>query len=61
MVDWDYREEGRVHIALRFGSSRGRLDFHLLDGGGVAVEIGSAPSDADGVRGLTERLGRLQV
>jgi transposase len=38
--------------------SRKRLDFHLLDGEGATVEIGAAAPDADGLRGLTERLGR---
>jgi transposase len=38
--------------------SRKRLDFHLLDGDGVTVDVGAAPPDADGLRGLTERLDR---
>jgi Transposase len=38
--------------------SRKRLDFHLLDGEGATVEVGAAPPDADGLRGLTERLDR---
>jgi transposase len=38
--------------------SRKRLDFHLLDGEGATVEVGAAPPDADGLRGLTERVGR---
>ena len=38
--------------------SRKRLDFHLLDADGATVEFGSAPPDADGLRGLTERLRR---
>jgi transposase len=38
--------------------SRKRLDFHLLDGEGATVETGAAAPDADGLRGLTERLGR---
>jgi hypothetical protein len=38
--------------------SRKRLDFHLLDEGGVTVDVGSAPPDADGLHGLTERLDR---
>jgi hypothetical protein len=29
--------------------SRKRLDFHLLDGEGATVELGSAPPDADGL------------
>ncbi len=38
--------------------SRKRLDFHLLDGQGVTVEVGAAPPDADGLRGLAKRLDR---
>jgi hypothetical protein len=38
--------------------SRKRLDFHLLDGDGETVEVGAAPPDADGLRGLSERLAR---
>jgi hypothetical protein len=38
--------------------SRKRLDFHLLDGEGATVEVGAAAPDADGLRGLTERLDR---
>jgi transposase len=38
--------------------SRKRLDFHLLDGQGVTVEVGAAPPDADGLDGLTQRLDR---
>src|SRR5215216_2568541 len=38
--------------------SRKRLDFRLLDADGVTVEAGSSPPDADGLRGLAERLGR---
>jgi len=38
--------------------SRRRLDFHLLDDGGETVEVGAAPPDADGLRGLADRLGR---
>ena len=38
--------------------SRKRLDFHLLDGEGATVEVGAAPPDADGLRGLSERLDR---
>src|SRR5215212_5750332 len=33
-----------------------RLDFHLLDGEGATVEVGAAPQDADGLRGLSERI-----
>jgi hypothetical protein len=38
--------------------SRKRLDFHLLDAEGATVEVGAAPPDADGLRGLTQRLDR---
>jgi hypothetical protein len=38
--------------------SRKRLDFHLLDGEGATLEVGAAPPDADGLRGLTRRLDR---
>ncbi len=38
--------------------SRKRLDFHLLDSDGATVEVGAAPPDADGLRGLSERLAR---
>jgi transposase len=38
--------------------SRKRLDFHLLDGEGATVEVGAAPPDADGLRGLSQRLDR---
>src|SRR5689334_7050065 len=38
--------------------SRKRLDFHLLDLEGAGVEVGASPPDADGLRGLSERLAR---
>jgi transposase len=38
--------------------SRKRLDFHLLDVEGATVDLGAAAPDADGLRGLTRRLGR---
>jgi transposase len=38
--------------------SRRRLDFHLLDVAGETIEVGAAPPDADGLRGLAERVGR---
>ena len=41
--------------------SRKRLDFHLLDGAGATVEVGAAPPDADGLRGLTQRLERTST
>jgi transposase len=38
--------------------SRKRLDFHLLDEAGETVDVGAAPPDADGLRGLAARLSR---
>ena len=38
--------------------SRKRLDFHLLVEQGETVEVGAAPPDADGLRGLAAHLGR---
>jgi hypothetical protein len=38
--------------------SRKRLDFHLLDAEGGTVDVGASPPDADGLRGLTQRLER---
>jgi transposase len=38
--------------------SRKRLDFHLLDAEGATVDVGASPPDADGLRGLSERLAR---
>jgi hypothetical protein len=35
-----------------------RLDFHPLDAEGTSVEVGASPPDADGLRGLSERLDR---
>jgi hypothetical protein len=39
--------------------SRKRLDFHLLDAAGATVDVGASPPDADGLRGLSERLDRV--
>jgi transposase len=36
--------------------SRKRLDFHLLDADRATVEVGASPPDADGLRGLSQRL-----
>ena len=36
--------------------SRKRLDFHLLDAEGATVQVGAVPPDADGLRGLSERI-----
>jgi transposase len=41
--------------------SRKRLDFHLLDAEGATVELGASPPDADGLRGLSERVARHGV
>jgi transposase len=38
--------------------SRRRLDFHLLDEAGQMVDVGAAPPDADGLRGLSARVSR---
>jgi transposase len=38
--------------------SRKRLDFHLLFEDGERCEVGAAPPDGDGLRGLAERLAR---
>ena len=38
--------------------SRKRLDFHLLDVEGATVDVGASAPDADGLRGLSERLDR---
>jgi transposase len=40
--------------------SRKRLDFHLLDEQGESVEVGAAPPDADGLRGLSVRVDRYR-
>jgi transposase len=45
-------------VVRRFGSQPQRLNFHLLDAEGATVEVGAAPPDADGLRGLSERLAR---
>jgi transposase len=39
--------------------SRKRLDVHVVDAGGVTVLETVAPPDADGLRGLVERLERF--
>src|SRR6266536_3625381 len=55
------RDEGRPQAMLYVGLdlSRKRLDFCLLDELGERVEVGAAPPDADGLRSLTTRVGRL--
>jgi hypothetical protein len=41
--------------------SRKRLGFHLLEVEGGTVEVGAAPPDVDGLRGLSQRLERHGV
>src|ERR671935_204862 len=55
------KDEGRPYAMLYAGLdlSRKRLDFHLLDAEGATVDVGASPPDADGLRGLSERLARL--
>src|ERR687892_709074 len=55
------RDEGRPLAMLYAGLdlSRKRLDFHLLDQAGETVELGAAPPDADGLRGLAGRVARF--
>src|SRR5438876_3844507 len=54
------KDEGRPVAMLYAGLdlSRKRLDFHLLDAEGATVDVGASPPDADGLRGLSERVGR---
>jgi transposase len=40
--------------------SRKRLDFHLLGEAGETVEVGAAPPDCDGLRGLVARAAQHQ-
>src|SRR5215218_5457304 len=58
MLRVSWLDEGRPVAMLYAGLdlSRKRLDFHLLDDEGTTVEVGSAPPDADGLHGLTQRL-----
>jgi transposase len=39
--------------------SRKRLDFRLLEEAGETVDVGAAPPDADGLRGLAGRVARF--
>jgi hypothetical protein len=41
--------------------SRKRLDFHLLDAEGATGDVGASPPDADGLRGLSQRLDRQRA
>ena len=52
----DRRREAHAMLYAGLGLSRKRLDFHLLDADGAAVEVGAAPPDADGLHGLSERV-----
>ena len=49
-------EEAASVLYAGLDLSRKRLDFHLLDEEGETVDVGVAPPDADGLRGLSERL-----
>src|SRR5438034_6107420 len=53
-------DEGRPVAMLYAGLdlSRKRLDFHLLDADGETVGVGASAPDADGLRGLSQRLER---
>src|SRR5947207_14935978 len=55
------RDEGRAVAMLYAGSdvSRKRLELCLLDQLGEKVEVGAAPPDADGLRGLAGRVARF--
>src|SRR5215207_3980052 len=55
------RDEGRPLVMLYAGLdlSRKRLEFRFLDQAGETVEVGAAPPDVDGLRGLADRLGRF--
>src|SRR5919108_1447290 len=52
------RREAYAMLYAGLDLSRKRLDFHLLDGEGATVDVGASPPDADGLRGLSERLDR---
>jgi transposase len=54
------KEEGRPDAMLYAGLdlSRKRLDLHLLEAEGATVDVGASAPDADGLRGLNERLER---
>src|SRR5215204_5111927 len=61
MLRASLRDEGRPLVMLYAGLdlSRKRLDFRLLDQAGETVEVGAAPPDADGLRGLASRVARF--
>lgn len=44
-----------LHAGLDF--SRTRLDYRLVDEAGATLDVGAAPPDADGLRGLVRRVG----
>src|SRR4029450_9914735 len=59
LVVWELSRGGPASMLYAgLDLSRKRLDFHLLDAEGATVEVGAAPPDADGLRGLSERLAR---
>ncbi len=59
VVHWSRpREACFVMLHAGLDLCRKRLDFQLLDEAGATVEVGAAPADADGLRGLVVRLGR---
>src|SRR5215217_5335926 len=58
LVTGSYREEADFMLYAGLDLSRKRLDFHLLDGEGATLDVGASPPDADGLRGLSERLAR---
>src|SRR5437016_4580457 len=53
------RREAHAMLYAGLDLSRKRLDFRLLDQAGETVEIGAAPPDADGLRGLAARIDRF--
>src|SRR5207247_507766 len=60
MLRASWIDEGRPVAMLYAGLdlSRKRVDFHLLDRDGETVDVGASAPNADGVRGLSERLER---
>src|SRR3954452_7876169 len=50
-------EEARLHVARWIGSESTQVDVCLLSAGGEIVEEFTSPPDADGLRGLTCRVG----
>src|SRR5919106_6300582 len=52
------RREAPRNVVRRFGSQSQAPRLHLLDPEGATVEVGASPPDADGLRGLSQRLER---